>query len=253
MIFRRCRRAVALAWALLLCRLHYLAMRVRGPMTPERRAIWLQSASRGVLASLGIHFTVQGTVPTSGLVVSNHLSYLDILIFSAAMPCVFVSKVEVNRWPYFGQAARAGGTIFVDRRSRASTSAVAVEIGTRLRHAVPVLLFPEGTSTDGSSVRTFHPGLFQPAILAQALVTPAAVRYVIDRGVAERELCWFGDDPFLPHLWKALGTPGFHARVIFGTPAVYRDRRTAAAGTHEQVSAMRAVSKPEMQWGEREI
>jgi 1-acyl-sn-glycerol-3-phosphate acyltransferase len=215
-------------------------------MTPERRALWLQSACRGVLNSLDIHFTVKGIPARSGLVVSNHLSYLDILIYSAAMPCVFVSKVEVNRWPYFGAAARAGGTLFIDRRSRASAAAVALEIGERFTHAVPVLLFPEGTSTDGSSVQHFHPGLFEPAVKAHALVTAAAVRYIAGAETSERELCWYGDAPFLPHLWKALGTPDFRAEVTFTKSCSYADRRSAAQATHREVETIRGLADHEM-------
>jgi 1-acyl-sn-glycerol-3-phosphate acyltransferase len=240
-MLRRCRRAAALAWALTVCMIRLAAARVSGPLTPVRRALWLQSAGRGVLASLGIKWSAQGTAPSHGLVVSNHLSYLDILIYSAAMPCAFVSKVEVNKWPYFGVAARAGGTIFIDRSSRASVAAVAAEMQERLRAPAPVLLFPEGTSTNGEHVLAFHPSLFEPAVRAGAPVTAAAVRYVIEGGVPERELCWFGEAPFLPHLWKALGTPGFTAQVVFGQPATYADRREAARATHAQVSEMRII------------
>ena len=109
----------------------------------------------------------------------------------------------------------------------------------RLKLQIPVLLFPEGTSTDGSQLLPFHTSLFQPAIAAGAPVTAAAVRYVINGEVSESELCWFGDAPFLPHLWKALGTPGFFAEVMFGAAALYPDRKTAATATHAQVSAMR--------------
>jgi lyso-ornithine lipid O-acyltransferase len=214
-------------------------VRLCGPLTPASRALWLQSACRGVLSSLGIRSIVQGTVPSEGLVVSNHLSYLDILIYSAAMPCAFVSKIEVNTWPYFGVAARAGGTLFIDRSSRASAAAVAAEMAERLRLPIPLLLFAEGTSTDGAMVLPFYSSLFEPAVKVGATVTPAAVRYVIERGVPERELCWFANAGFLPHLWKALGTPGFSARVIFGGPERYADRRDAARATHAQVSQMR--------------
>jgi hypothetical protein len=65
------------------------------------------------------------------------------------------------------------------------------------------------------------------------------VRYVIDGGVAERSLCWYGDTEFLPHLLKALDTPGFKAQVTFGEPRIYPDRRTAANATHAEVTAMR--------------
>jgi 1-acyl-sn-glycerol-3-phosphate acyltransferase len=238
---RRCRRAAALAWALAVCMIRLGLVRLGGPLSPERRALWLQSASRGVLSSLGIQYSVHGTPPSDGLVVSNHLSYLDILIHSSVMPCAFVSKTEINKWPYFGVAARAGGTLFIDRSSRASVAAVAAEMTRRLKLPIPVLLFPEGTSTDGSQLLPFHTSLFEPAVKAGALVTPAAVRYVIQGGVPESELCWYGNAPFLPHLWKALGTPGFSARVAFGTPAAYADRREASRSARAQVSDMRGI------------
>ena len=241
MNLRRCWRAVALAWALTLCMIRLGLWRMRGPLTAQQRALWLQSASRGILSSLDIHSSVQGIPPTQGLVVSNHLSYLDILIYSCVMPCAFVSKIEINKWPYFGLAARAGATIFIDRSSRASTAAVAAEMTNRLKLPIPVLLFPEGTSTDGSQLLKFHSSLFQPAVKAGAPITPAAVRYVIEGGLAERELCWYGDAPFLPHLWKALGTPGFAAQVVFGNAASYADRREAARAAHAQVSDMRGI------------
>ncbi len=242
MTLRRCRRAVALAWALTLCMVRLGFARLRGPFIPLRRALWLQSASRGVLSSLGIDYSVKGTPPAQGLVVSNHLSYLDILIYSAVMPCSFVSKVEVNKWPYFGLAARAGGTLFIDRSSRASAAKIAAEMAKRLLLPIPVLLFPEGTSTDGSQLLPFHTALFQPAVAGGFAVTAAAVRYVIHGAVPESELCWFGDAPFVSHLWKALGTPGFSAAITFGGPRIYPDRRTAASAAHSDIADMRAIT-----------
>jgi 1-acyl-sn-glycerol-3-phosphate acyltransferase len=217
--------------------------RLHGPLTPGQRALWLQSACRGVLSGLGIRYVVHGEVPAQGLVVSNHLSYLDILIYSAVMPCAFVSKVEVRKWPYFGVAARAGGTLFIDRSSRASAVAVGREMSRRFTLPIPILLFPEGTSTDGSQVLRFHPSLFHSAVAGAVPVTPAMVRYVIRGGVPESTLCWFGDAPFVSHLWKALGTPGFSAEVTFGTPRIYLDRHTAALALHEDVARMRGQGK----------
>jgi lyso-ornithine lipid O-acyltransferase len=235
---RAARRAVTLALALLACIVRYWSIRIRGRLSLEQRAFWLRDASSIVLWSLGIRAKVVGVPPARGVVVSNHLSYLDILIFSAAMPCFFVAKTEIDRWPYFGKAARIGGTIFINRDSRASTAKVASQIGARLAVPVPVLFFPEGTSTDGSTVQRFHTGLFEPAISAAATVTPAAVRYAIEGG-QERDLCWFGDEAFLSHLWKALGATNFTAEVRFGAPQVYADRRSAAGETHAAVTAMR--------------
>ena len=239
MSFRAIRRAVALGFALVFCILRYWLIRVRGPLTMEQRALWCQQSAWGVLAGLGIHYRVEGRPPTQGLVVSNHLSYLDILILSAAMPCFFVAKVEIGGWPFFGKSARIGGTIFVDRSSLASAMSVADQMKERLKLPIPVLLFPEGTSTDGSQLLRFHSRLIDPATSTGAPITTAAVRYVIDGGIEERELCWYGDTLFLPHLMKALRTPGFYGEVIFGEPHIYTDRRTAADATYAEITAMR--------------
>lgn len=233
------RRAVALGFVLVWCVLRFWLMHLRGRMTLERRARWAQLSSRQVLSTLGVRRRVEGQPPTHGLVVSNHLSYLDILIISSAMPCFFVSKVEIGGWPYFGEAARSCGTIFLDRTSMASAMSVADQMTERLKMGVPVLLFPEGTSTDGSRVWRFHSRLIDPATSAGMPITAASVRYVVADGTPERELCWFGDASFLPHLWKALGAGGFTAEVHFGEPRIYPDRRTAADATHDEISAMR--------------
>ncbi len=241
MSLRAARRAVALSVALGLCIVRYWMIRIRGPLTLVQRALWLQSAGQLVVSSLGIRYTVEGTPAKSGIVVANHLSYLDILILSAAMPCFFVAKAEIDRWPYFGKAARAGGTLFIDRSSLASAEQVSAMIAERLPLPVPILFSPEGTSTDGAMLR-FHSRLFEPAILAHAPVTAASIRYVLADGSPERDLCWIGDDPFLPHLWKVLGTAGFTAELKFGEPRVYPHRRVAADETYAEISAMRSGS-----------
>jgi 1-acyl-sn-glycerol-3-phosphate acyltransferase len=230
---------VTLGLALAACFLHYWLIRLRGPLTLERRALWLQSSCRRVMAAMGIHSRVEGAIPVRGLAVSNHLSHVDILIYGAIMPCFFISKAEVASWPYFGWAARTGGALFLDRHRRSSANAVAQAMAGRLELAVPIMLFPEGTSTEGAQVLRFHPRLFEPAIIAAAPVTAAAIRYVVE-DAEERELCWYGDMPFLPHLWKVLGSRGFSAVVHFGEPQVYLNRRIAAQSTHDQVAAMRA-------------
>jgi len=237
---RACRRAVALAFTLAMCMVRFGMVRLRGPLTWERRARWVHDSSQQILASLGIEYEVQGETPTAGLVVANHLSYLDILILSAAMPCIFVAKSEIASWPFFGTATRCGGTIYIDRASRASAGRVADLMESRLQRSVPVLFFPEGTSSDGSGLLPFHNRLFEPAIRTRSTVTSASVRYRLQHGMPERELCWFGDDAFLPHLWKALGYPGFTAEVRFGAAQIYPDRRSAAEQTYAEIAAMRA-------------
>jgi 1-acyl-sn-glycerol-3-phosphate acyltransferase len=247
MIFRRLQRAVALAFVLALCVVRYWLKRLRGPLTLEQRAMWLHQSAIIILKSLGIKSRVEGQPPACGLVVSNHLSYLDIIIISAAMPCFFVAKMEIGGWPFFGNAARTGGTIFLDRSSLASAMSVAEEIAERLRLPIPVLLFPEGTSTDGVQVLRFHSRLIDPATTAGAPITSAAVRYVLEGGIEERELCWYGDESFTTHLWKVLGVAGFSAHLHFGEPKIYPDRRTAADETHAEITAWREANAMELQ------
>jgi 1-acyl-sn-glycerol-3-phosphate acyltransferase len=240
-MLRRTRRAVALLFSILTCIVRFWLLGLSGPRTLERRALWIQASARHMLKSLGIEYTVEGVPPTHGLVVSNHLSYIDILIFSAAMPCFFVAKMEIVGWPFFGKAARSGGTIFVDRSSLASAQSVAEQMTERLKLPIPipVLLFPEGTSTDGSQVIRFHSRLIDPATSLGVPITTACVRYVLPPGIEERELCWYGDETFVNHLWKVLGVTGYVAEVQFGEPRVYTDRRVAADQTHDEITSMR--------------
>jgi len=240
---RATRRAVTLGLLLVYCLVRSWVSRLTGPDTPQRRAQWNHSSAKLVLAALGVRLKIIGTPPPRGLLVSNHLSYLEVLVYGAALPCFLVSKAEIARWPFFGPLARAGGTLFIDRGNRESAISVSQEISARLQGNVPVLFFPEGTSTDGTLLR-FNSRLLIPAVEAGVPVTAAAVRYVPEDGSPERNLCWFGNDAFLPHLLKSLGGPNFSAEVRFGPPRIYTDRRTAANATYKEVAAMRSAGAP---------
>ena len=186
---------------------------------------------------------VRGLRPAQGLICSNHLTYLDILVCASATPCVFVSKQEVRRWPAFGFFARCGGSIFLDRQSRAGAAKAAAQMLSTLEAGVPILLFPEGTSTDGSQVLRFHPFLLEPAVQLGLETTAAAVAYRAGN-FQERDLCWFGDAPFLPHLFRTLSRTSVAAEVeFFPDRLAYSDRKTAALQLREQVEAMRKRMK----------
>jgi lyso-ornithine lipid O-acyltransferase len=186
-----------------------------------------------------VQLRCRGTRPTQGLIVSNHLSYLDIPVFAAATPCIFVAKREVSRWPIFGFFAGCGGTIFIDRQSRASTDEVAQQMIDVLRQGVAVVLFPEGTSTDGSTLLRFHPSLLEPAIAPGEAILAAAIGYRM-RGAEERDVCYYGDIHFGPHLLQLLGRPEIFAEVEFYPGGeVYPDRKSAALSLREKVAAMR--------------
>lgn len=238
-------RGTLLVTSLLFCALRFSIMQLaalfRGRrITSQQRAEWMRFCGGLVLTAMGIRSRIEGVPPTgSVLIAANHLSYLDIVIASAALPCAFVAKHEIGSWLFFGPLSKMGGAIFVDRNSRGSAWDTAEEMAQRLAEDVPVVLFPEGTSTDGSEVIRFHSTLFAPAVEGVLPVVPVAIFYEMSGAGTERDLCWFGDDAFLPHLLRVLGVDGFTAVLRFGTPEIYPDRQTAAWRSHDAVAAMR--------------
>src|SRR5579862_6324894 len=140
-------RAAVLALSLLDVRLRFAILRMkRGKaLTLRDRAEWLHSACEIIVRRLSMSVSASGPVPTRGLVVSNHLSHLDILLYAAVMPCIFVSKSEVLEWPMFGILARCGGTIFVERSRTHGVGGPMRNITEALALGIPVVLFPERT------------------------------------------------------------------------------------------------------------
>jgi 1-acyl-sn-glycerol-3-phosphate acyltransferase len=219
---------------------HFAALwlQYRG-MPPLRvRAWWLHTWCRWGVPKLGIEVLAGGGAPAGALIVANHLSYLDILVLSAHGPVLFVAKREVRRWPGFGLIARLAGAIFIERGRVRDLPRVIGEMRSALAAGVPVVLFPEGTTTDGGSVLAFRSGLFQSAVRASAPVTPAAIAYEAE-GDPGREICWWGEMAFLPHLLNVLAKPRVAAQLEFCmAPHVWRSRKLAAILAHEQVTTM---------------
>ena len=246
MSWRAARRGVVLLAALVICYFRFNLIRLNAVLhgrvvSPSERAQWMQSSGKLVLSAMGVHWRVEGTLPKGvSLIVSNHLSYLDIVIASAAVPCAFVAKLEIANWPFFGVLGTLGGSIFLDRNSRAAAWEAVDKMAERMADGVPVLFFPEGTSTDGSDVSRFHSTLFASAVEHELPVTPAAIFYEPhSESVLEKDVCWFGDADFLPHLLQVLRLRDFTAVVRFGSSEVYPDRRTAAWRSHDAVENLR--------------
>lgn len=188
---------------------------------------------------MGVQFSVVGPPPARGLIASNHLSYLDILVFSAAAPCVFVSKSEVRSWPIVGWVASLTGTVFVNRSSRAETGSVRPQMQERLEAGAVVILFPEATSTDGSELLPFRSSLFQAAVDAAAPITPACISYHVTDGDPRMDVCYWGEMTLFPHLLKLLTKNGVRATVRFaGHAQTFSDRKQAALEMQRQVEAL---------------
>jgi 1-acyl-sn-glycerol-3-phosphate acyltransferase len=220
-----------------------LRIRVGRSLTLRDRARWLSSGSARILRRVGFVYRAPGAAPSSGLLVSNHLSHLDVLFYATAYQCIFVAKHEVSRWPVFGWFARWGGTVFV-RRERPQDAVLAGRlIEAALRAGVPIMLFPEGTSTDGSALLPFRPFLFEPAVRMAAPVTACAIGYSAVKQ-PESALCYYGDVPFAPHLISCLGLTGVRAVIASAPAATYASRKEAAAETQRLVEELRVMQAP---------
>jgi len=182
---------------------------------PTARAAWLQCSARRVLRIFEVTSRVFGTVPNGGLLVSNHLSYLDILVLAACTPAVFVAKREVKHWPVFGWFAAMAGTVFVDRERRTQAGDLANDIERLLNRGVLVVLFPEGTSSDGKTVLPFKSSLLEPATRRCQPLSASLIQYEIPDGDAAEEVCYWKDMTFVPHLINLLSKRAVSASICF--------------------------------------
>ena len=202
---------------------------------------------RFVCRLFGVQVSVLGTPATGGvLMAANHSGWLDIPILSAAWPVSFVAKSEVNRWPFFGTLARMQRSVFV-RRERAQTAANREKIRSRLLDGDALVIFPEGTSTDGNRILPFKSALLSAAdaVLNENIpvpVQPVSIAYTMLHGIPmgreNRPLfAWYGDMELVPHLWEALKTGPIDVVVEFH-PAIRRDALSGRKALAQYCEAM---------------
>ncbi|WP_068683588.1 lysophospholipid acyltransferase family protein, partial [Variovorax sp. WDL1] len=200
----------------------------------------VQAWAARMLAIMGIRLVVQGTPPQGGplLVVSNHVSWLDIITVHAARHVRFVSKANVQYWPLIGTLANGAGTLYIERERRRDALRVVHTMTEALCEGDVIAVFPEGTTGDGNSVLPFHANLLQAAISSGAPVQPMALRFA-DAATGELSLAprYIGNDNLPSSLWKVLKAPPLVAIVRFGKPQPSwgRDRRAWALSLHADV------------------
>ena len=218
--------------------------------TPQQKSEHIAQWARKLLAILRIDLRTNGTAQTTGplLVVSNHISWLDILVLLAVQPVRFVSKAEIKRWPVIGWLATNAGTLYIERESRRDALRVVHHIAEALRGEDPVYgaagsiiaVFPEGTTSDGSTVLPFHANLIQAAISAHAPVQPVALRFE-DAASGERSFAasYIDDDTLFTSVWRLMCAQPLSVVVSFGRLQVagQRDRREWAADLHVNIVA----------------
>ncbi|MCU1333735.1 MAG: 1-acyl-sn-glycerol-3-phosphate acyltransferase [Candidatus Angelobacter sp.] len=234
-------RGGGLLWGVVGCLGEYLLRRPGGKLSEQTRIDVLHRWSRRTLPRMGVRIEVTGSPATAGLIASNHLSYLDIIVYSAIAPCAFVSKREVRAWPAVGWIATLAGSIYLDRSRRSETQTIQPEMQSALAGGLRLFLFPEGTSSDGSSVLPFHSSLFQPAVDLKIPVSAASIAYTIPDGAAATEACYWGTMSLFPHLVGLLGKHSVIAKVKFSPDRfLFSDRKQASARMHEQVEHLRS-------------
>ncbi len=209
-----------------------------GADSPARaRALWLQMCARRVAKAFDLEVTVTGPLPERGLLVANHLSYLDIVMLAALMPVVFVSKAEVANWPVFGWFAKRSGTLFVRREKRGDVGILKDLMAEKLAGGSLLILFPEGTSSDGREVLPFKPSLLEPAVNSPHPLAVAHLEYWLEGGGdVGREVCYWGDMTLAPHLLNLLSLRRVRATARF-LPIEGRapDRKELARQLHAEV------------------
>ncbi len=196
---------------------------------------------RTMLRTMGGRVRVHGAPLEPIFVVSNHLSYVDIVALASSLPTVFVSKSEVARWPGIGMLARASGTIFVQRENKRDLPKAAGRIADELGRGSGVVLFPEGTSGPGRQLLPFRPSLLDPAARGELEVAFAAVSYQTPEGCppASQAVCWWGDMPFGGHVTRLLRLPYFEAEIRFGPePLRGSDRKDLSSRLWHAVQAL---------------
>lgn len=191
-------------------------------MSPARRRLALQRWSAKLIRHLGAQLTVHGEPPRDEhapfLLVSNHVSWLDIFAINAAVPTRFVAKSEVRDWPLVGWLCVKADTLFIERERRRDLARLDGAISNALRERCAMGVFLEGTTTDGSEVLPFHSSLLRPAQALNAPIYPVAIQYRRSDGSICTEAAYDGDKSAYDTLRLMLTQREFHAHVHFLPP-----------------------------------
>lgn len=194
--------------------------------------------SRLLIRLMGVQLRVRGApMPGGGVFIANHVSWLDIPLIYACAPTRFVSKSEVRDWPVAGWLAEAAGTFYL-RRGKGGSRPLLNKLIPHLQARGSVVIFPEGTTTDGADVLPFHPRLFCAAIESGQPVQPIALRYGV--GSCGGNIAPFiGDDDLVSHIVRLLRNRELVAEAVFGAPlaSLGRTREELAEACRDSIRA----------------
>lgn len=207
--------------------------------------------ARACLALQGIELSVEGRPPASCggfLLVANHVSWLDVWLIHSQCPCRFVAKAEVRDWPLLGWLAARTGTLFIARERRHQAARLAQALASALAEDDCVALFPEATTSDGTSVRPFHAALFEAAIVSGRPIRPVALAYLDEAGRIDASVAFVGDTSLWQSYWRLAGRARIRARLVFLPVLASRgmERRALARTAENSIrAALGLAPRPE--------
>lgn len=211
----------------------------------ERRQRWSCFFMTRLSRALPFKVTVHGALPSQPMLwVSNHVSWTDIPLLGMLTPLSFLSKAEVRTWPIAGWLALKAGTLFI-RRGSGDSQLIRKQMSQHLAQERPLLIFPEGTTTDGRNLRTFHGRLLASAIDTRTPLQPVALRYVRN-GQPDPIAPFIGDDDLLSHLLRLFANDQAEVHVHLLAPIASRGQERAALAFKAQQAVHGAL------FGERE-
>ncbi len=244
---------VFVAMTLVLLPFQLIAMALRLPL--QRSIPLLYHRVMCAMIGIGVRQSGRRAPEIPLLILSNHVSWLDILVIGSLGPVVFVAKKEVSRWPVLGWLSRLQRTVFVDRERRHRTGATTQEIADRLLGGDAVVLFAEGTSSDGNRILPFrsaligavHHAIGQSTHHDTVTVQPLSLAYVRQRGLpigrALRErVAWYGDNDLIPHVAGVLTSGDIEVVVSWGEPVAYDMTADRKIVTREAENAVRRMT-----------
>lgn len=213
----------------------------------ERRQRWTCLFMRRLVAALPFEVRVMGPVPRRSMLwVSNHVSWTDIPLLGMLTPLSFLSKAEVRHWPLAGWLAEKAGTLFI-RRGGGDGQRLSQQIGHQLSLQRPLLIFPEGTTTDGRALRTFHGRLLAGAIDQGTPVQPVAIQYLRE-GQPDPIAPFIGDDDLVSHLMRLFREPRGEViiQLLEPIPSLGKERAVLAFQAQQAVHlALYGADEPE--------
>ncbi len=245
--------AAILLVALVLLPIQYASWRFKLPTARLLPMLFHRSAAK--IMGLKVHVIGAPSTDRPMLILSNHVSWIDIVALGTLMPLSFVAKAEIANWPVFGLMAKLQRSVFVDRNRKGETSKVNAEIAERLKEGDPIVLFAESTTSDGNRILPFRSALVgaaQETILSgggvHVCLQPVALAYNRRDGLptgrmGRAHIGWYGDMEMVPHLVGILRGGPLDVEIRFGDALAFdagSERKTVTKAAEDQVRALMA-------------